>query len=87
MRGLYALDDLIGRRFEVASQGAWLDHDPPAVGLHRPAAGRSGRERRAGHGGLFLQPTSALFWNTYCRREPWSGYGMDIGRPTSLSRR
>jgi hypothetical protein len=73
-RGVYALDDLVGRR------------------LFQRDASRSGGARRWAYAGrllgdpvssvaramasLFLQPRSALLWNTYRGGAPWSDYDM-----------
>jgi hypothetical protein len=75
-RGIYALDDLIGRtlaggpslRGIEKSRGRWA-----YVGriIGDPAASVA----RA-MGGLFLHPRSALLWNTYGGATPWSSYAM-----------
>jgi hypothetical protein len=74
-RGLYALDDLIGRRFDEPqtegqpkTPGRWaytgrLLGDPAASVARAMAA-------------LFLPPNSALLWNTYHDDKPWSSYTM-----------
>ena len=52
VRGIHALDDLIGRNLEGEPDAARAQRDPAAVGLCWPVAGRPGRERRPGHGRL-----------------------------------
>jgi hypothetical protein len=73
-RGERALDDLIGRLLppEVAAMGEAPDRwayvgrllGDPAASLYRAMAA------------LFLQPESALLWNTYGGGLPWSNYEM-----------
>ncbi len=70
-----ALDDLIGRTLPRVPRGIGYS-GAAAMGLHRPALGGSGRERGSRHGALFLQPSSALLWNTYEGGNPWSDYTM-----------
>ena len=65
MRGIYALDDLIGRRFELASQGAWLDQTRRRWAYTGRLLGDPAASVARAMGALFLQPTSALLWNTY----------------------
>jgi hypothetical protein len=69
-RGIYALDDLVGRRLDgnVGLGKRWayagrLVGDPAASVARAMAA-------------LFLQPRSALLWNTYDSIAPWSDYDM-----------
>jgi len=74
--GVYALDDLIGRRLARAPVGsgpgrAWLRWAYTGRLLGDPAASVA----RA-MGALFLQPSSALVWDTYDRGNPWSDYTL-----------
>jgi len=74
-RGIYALDDLIGRRLDPDGED-WMERtrhrwayvgrllgDPPSSVARAMAA-------------LFLQPTSVLLWNTFDGGMPWSDYEM-----------
>ncbi len=78
VRGLFALDDLIGRRFELASQGSWLDHTRWRWAYTGRLLGGPAESVAHAMGALFLQPTSALLWNTYPPGESWSAYRMDM---------
>jgi len=74
--GVYALDDLIGRKLPRGPDGsgpgrAWLRWAYTGRLLGDPAASVA----RA-MGALFLQPRSALLWDTYNRRNPWSDFTL-----------
>jgi hypothetical protein len=75
--GIYAVDDLIGRR---------LEGDPDDSGLSRSRwrwsyvgrliGGPAASVARA-MAALFLQPSSALLWDTYPGGEHYAGYNME----------
>ena len=46
------------------------------MGLHRPALGDPAASVARAMSVLFLQPSSALLWNTYGGGKPWSNYTM-----------
>jgi hypothetical protein len=64
LRGRYAVDDLIGRRFETGQRWAYTGRllGDPAASVARAM------------GALFLPPESAVLWNTYSDGRPWSDY-------------
>ena len=39
LRGRYAVDDLIGRRFDATEDGGWWQPNTATLGVHRPPAG------------------------------------------------
>ena len=76
VRGIHALDDLIGRN---------LEGEPDAQGLNatRRRWAYSGRligdpaaSVARAMGALFLQPAAALLWDTYGTGGPWSAYSL-----------
>jgi hypothetical protein len=76
LSGLYAVDDLVGRVHRdrgraggpAQAQGRWAY----AGRLLGDPAESVARAMSA----LFLQPASALFWNTYHGGDPWSEYAL-----------
>jgi hypothetical protein len=76
VRGLHALDDLIGRN---------LEGDPAAQGLDRSRLRWAFSGRLLGDpaasvaqamGALFLRPDATLLWDTYNGGIPWSDYSL-----------
>ncbi len=74
-RGIYAFDDLIGRRLD--------EQNPARLDLARSRWAYAGRllgdpasSVARAMAALFLQPKSALLWNTYNGGIPWSDYDM-----------
>ena len=76
LRGLYALDDLIGRRLESPSGTNWLDRARPRWAYSGRLMGDPAASVARAMGALFLEPDSALLWNTYIGQKPWSDYSM-----------
>jgi hypothetical protein len=77
IRGLYALDDLVGRRLEAVPRGNWLNQARTRWAYTGRLLGDPAESVAHAMGALFLQPTSALLWNTYHGGQPWSEYAMD----------
>jgi hypothetical protein len=76
IRGVYALDDLIGRVFDAATQGGWLQQARRRWAYTGRLLGDPAASVARAMGALFLQPSSALLWNTYSGGKPWSDYTM-----------
>ncbi len=74
-RGIYALDDLIGRRLEPDGAG-WLDRTRRRWAYAGRLLGDPAASVARAMAALFLQPKSALLWNTYHGGVPWSDYEM-----------
>ncbi|MFI5460253.1 MAG: hypothetical protein ACHRXM_32960, partial [Isosphaerales bacterium] len=75
--GVYALDDLIGRGLKGGPAGSG-----PGRILRRWAytgrlLGDPAASVARAMGALFLQPSSALLWDTYGGGDPWSAYTLD----------
>jgi hypothetical protein len=77
VRGVYALDDLIGRKFEPVPGGSWINQTRRRWAYTGRLVGDPAASVAHAMGALFLQPTSALLWNTYSGGRPWSEYTMD----------
>ena len=76
IRGVYALDDLIGRVFDAASRAVWMEQTRRRWAYSGRLLGDPPASVARAMGALFLQPSSALLWNTYTGRKPWSDYTM-----------
>ncbi|HKI16473.1 MAG TPA: hypothetical protein VKA15_01255, partial [Isosphaeraceae bacterium] len=75
-RGTYALDDLIGRRLDPDGEG-WLNRMRHRWAYAGRLIGDSASSVARAMAALFLQPKSALLWNTYYGGVPWSEYDMN----------
>ena len=76
-RGLYALDDLIGRRIELGVRGPWFEKTRRRWAYTGRLLGDSAASVARAMGSLFLQPGSTLLWNTYQGAKPWSDFTMN----------
>ncbi len=74
-RGIYALDDLIGRRLDPDGEG-WLARTRRRWAYAGRLLGDPAASVARAMAALFLQPRSALLWNTYEGGIPWSDYDM-----------
>jgi hypothetical protein len=74
-RGIYALDDLVGRRLDGAVGGR-LDLARKRWAYAGRLVGDPAASVARAMAALFLQPKSALLWNTYSGGAPWSDYDM-----------
>jgi hypothetical protein len=83
-RGIYALDDLVGRRLDPDGDG-WLNRTRHRWAYAGRLLGDPAASVARAMAALFLQPSSALFWNTYHGGIPWSDY--DLGQAATLLRR
>jgi hypothetical protein len=75
-RGRYAVDDLIGRRFEAGQPGGWWNETRQRWAYTGRLLGDPAASVARAMGALFLQPESAILWNTYSDGSPWSDYEM-----------
>jgi hypothetical protein len=75
-RGHYALDDLIGRILRGGPSGDWLLRSRKRWAYTGRLLGDPAASVARAMGALFLQPSSALLWNTYEGGKPWSDYTM-----------
>jgi hypothetical protein len=75
-RGNFALDDLIGRVLQRGPGGSWLLKSRQRWAYAGRLLGDPAASVARAMGALFLQPSSALFWNTYEGGKPWSDYSM-----------
>jgi hypothetical protein len=74
--GAYALDDLIGRVFDGGHGGGWLQQTRRRWAYAGRLLGGPAQSVARAMGALFLQPSSALLWDTYEGGPPWSNYDM-----------
>jgi hypothetical protein len=77
VRGVYAVDDLIGRVFDAAVRGGWLNQTRRRWAYTGRLLGDPAASVARAMGALFLQPDSALLWNTYTGGSPWSSFAME----------
>jgi len=75
-RGLFAVDDLIGRRLEGGPNGYALSRSRRRWSYAGRLLGDPAASVARAMGALFLQPRSALLWNTYGGGDPRSDYTM-----------
>ena len=75
-RGHYALDDLIGRILRQGPGGDWLLESRQRWAYTGRLLGDPAASVARAMSALFLQPSSALMWNTYGEGRPWSDYTM-----------
>jgi hypothetical protein len=73
-----ALDDLIGRNLYARSvpRGDWLFLSRKRWAFTGRLLGDAAASVARAMGALFIQPSSALLWNTYGGGNPWSEYTM-----------
>ena len=76
IRGAYALDDLTGRVLEASHKSVWIDQVRRRWAYTGRLLGDPGASVARAMGALFLEPSSALLWNTYDGGKPWSDYSM-----------
>ena len=77
IRGIYALDDLIGRGFDPTVRTGWLNQLRRRWAYAGRLLGDPAASAARAMGALFLQPESVLFWDTYSGGRPWSDYSMN----------
>jgi hypothetical protein len=77
VRGLYALDDLIGRVFDVTARNGWMNQTRRRWAFTGRLLGDPAASVARAMAALFLQPDSALLWNTYGGGSPWTDYSME----------
>jgi len=85
IRGPYALDDLIGRRLERGLKAGWWNRARRRWAFTGRLLGDPAASVARAMGALFVQPRSALLWNTYGGGRPWSDYAMGLAA-SDLSR-
>ena len=78
IRGVYALDDLIGRIFDASPQPGWMQQTRRRWAYTGRLVGDAAASVARAMGALFLQPSSALLWNTYAGGRPRSEYAMRL---------
>ena len=75
-RGLYALDDLIGRTLAGGPSLAGIEKSRGRWAYVGRIIGDPAASVARAMGGLFLHPQSSVLWNTYGSGEPWTSYAM-----------
>jgi hypothetical protein len=75
-RGVYALDDLIGRRLELRPAESGAAASMPRWAYAGRLLGDAPASVARAMAALFLQPSSALLWNTYTGGDPRPAYTM-----------
>ncbi len=76
-RGIGALDDLIGRHWGGTLSATWLERATHRWAYTGRLIGGPSESLARAMSALFLQPSTALCWDTYTGGEPWSLYGMN----------
>jgi hypothetical protein len=76
VRGHCALDDLVGRILRGGPGGSWLLRSRQRWAYTGRLLGDSAASVARAMCALFLEPSSALLWNTYEGGKPWSDYSM-----------
>ncbi len=76
VRGIYALDDLIGRTLAGGPSLSGIENSRRRWAYAGRIIGDPAASVARAMGGLFLHPRSALLWNTYNGGTPWSTYTM-----------
>ncbi len=76
VRGIYALDDLIGRTLVGGPSIRGLEQSRRRWAYTGRIVGDQAASVARAMGALFLHPKSALLWNTYTGGKPWSTYTM-----------
>jgi hypothetical protein len=83
-RGMYAMDDLIGRALEGGPSLRGIERSRRRWAYVGRIIGDPAASVARAMGALFLHPQSTLLWNTYGGGEPWSTYTMkSAGGPLS----
>ena len=75
-RGIQALDDLIGRVLEGGPDGWGLNGSRRRWAFTGRLLGDPAASVAHAMGALFLEPDSALLWDTYSAGAPWSAYTL-----------
>ena len=75
-RGIYALDDLIGRTLVGGPSLGGIEKSRRRWAYAGRIIGDPAASVARAMGALFLHPRSALLWNTYGRGTTWSTYNM-----------
>ena len=75
-RGVYALDDLIGRTLVGGPSLGGIEQSRRRWAYTGRIIGDPAASVARAMGALFLHPRSALLWNTYSGGTPWSTYTM-----------
>ena len=75
-RGLYALDDLIGRTLAGGPSLGGIEKSRGRWAYMGRIIGDPAASVARAMGGLFLHPQSSVLWNTYGSGEPWTSYAM-----------
>jgi hypothetical protein len=76
LRGRYAVDDLLGRGFKPGERGGWWNQTRQRWAYAGRLLGDPAASVARAMGALFLQPESAILWNTHDGGRPWSEYEM-----------
>ncbi len=76
MRGVYALDDLVGRNLAGGPSLGGLERSRKRWAYTGRIIGDPAASVARAMGALFLDPRSTLLWNTYNNAMPWSTYSM-----------
>ena len=76
-RGVYALDDLIGRTLVGGPSLGGLERSRRRWAYTGRIIGDPAASVARAMGALFLEPRSAALWNTYNDGTPWSSYSMN----------
>jgi len=76
VRGVYALDDLIGRNLVGGPSLGGLERSRKRWAYAGRIIGDPAASVARAMGALFLHPRSTLLWNTYNNAMPWSTYSM-----------
>ncbi len=67
---------MIGRVFDASPQAGWMEQTRRRWAYTGRLLGDPAASVARAMGALFLQPSSALLWNTYNGGKPWSDYTM-----------
>ena len=76
VRGIYAIDDLIGRTLVGGPSLRGIERSRRRWAYTGRIVGDQAASVARAMGALFLHPRSALLWNTYGGGTPWSTYTM-----------
>jgi hypothetical protein len=75
--GVYALDDLIGRKLKIGPNRSGTGQSQQRWAFTGRLLGDPAASVARAMGALFLQPKSAILWNTHGRSKPWSFYTLE----------
>ena len=76
VRGIHALDDLIGRNLEGEPEARGLDASRQRWAYAGRLLGDPAASVARAMGALFLRPAATLLWDTYNTGGPWTEYGL-----------